>query len=79
MAVKALGAVFTILGLLLFAYAFAEGAMKGQIGDSKQWTSDAVAVLVGWFLLMIGPALYFGKTPSSIVQAVEEARGSHEG
>ncbi len=74
MALRAVGAALTVVGLLLFAYAFAVGAQKGVIGSKDQWTSDAVAVLVGWFLLMIGPALYFGKTPSSIVQAVEEAR-----
>ena len=72
---KLLGLALTALGLLLFAYAFAVGAAKGQIGSAKEWTPDAIAVLAGWFMLMIGPALYFGKTPSSIVQAVKEKKG----
>ena len=71
---KILGLALTVLGLLLFAYAFTEGAIKGHIGSTKEWTPDAIAVLAGWFMLMIGPALYFGKTPSTIVEAVEEER-----
>ena len=71
---RAVGAVLTMIGLALFAYALGMGLVNGRIGSAKQWTPDALAVLAGWFLLMIGPALYFGKTPSRIVSTVERER-----
>ncbi len=69
------GAVMTIAGMLLFLYALVAGALRGHIGSKAAWTPDAVAVIVGWFLIMIGPALYFGSTPARILKEVESKRG----
>ncbi|RUM46929.1 MAG: hypothetical protein DSY37_04130 [Hyperthermus sp.] len=74
-AARALGAALTILGLLLFAYAIVVGASRGQIGSQQHWTSDAVAVILGWFLLIVGPALYFGKTPARLAAQVQASMG----
>lgn len=63
---KALGLALTGLGVLLFLYAAAVAVAKGHLGSRQAWTPDAVAVLVGWFLLMLGPAIAYGEAPASI-------------
>jgi len=63
---QALGAALTILGLLLFLYVIVAGAQSGQIGSDKAFQNDALAAVAGWFLILIGPALWFGETPASI-------------
>lgn len=73
-AVRGLGIALTVLGILLFGYAVAAAFGKGHIGDKQAWTPDAVSILVGWFLLMLGPALAFGETPASVQAEVERVR-----
>jgi hypothetical protein len=62
----AAGLALTLLGVLLFLYAIAEAVAQGHIGSREAWTPGAEAILVGWFLLLIGPALAFGETPASL-------------
>ena len=69
MAVKAreiLGIVVTALGLGLLVYSFIIGAYYQQIGAGGSITADAWAAILGWFFVIIGPALWFGETPASI-------------
>jgi uncharacterized membrane protein YraQ (UPF0718 family) len=73
-AVKALGWILIALGIIAFAYGFTVGALRGHIGSKTSFTSDAVAIIVGWFSLLIGPALAFGEVPIAIKRRVEAAR-----
>ena len=63
---EALGAVITILGLLLLLYGLAMGVVHGKIGKAGEVSLDAGAVILGWFLLLIGPAVWFGETPATV-------------
>ena len=63
---RVLGLALTAIGVLLFTYAVAAALGKGHIGSREVWTSDAVAILVGWFLLLIGPAVAFGEAPAAV-------------
>jgi hypothetical protein len=73
-AVKALGWLLIALGIIAFAYGFTEGALRGHIGSKTAFTSDAAAIIVGWFSLLIGPALAFGETPVALKRRVEARR-----
>jgi len=66
MASKPLGLAMTVLGILLFIYAMIAALSKGQIGSKDAWTPDAIAILIGWFMLLIGPAIAFGEAPASV-------------
>ena len=61
-----LGVIVTALGLGLLAYAFIVGAYYHEIGAGRTITPDAWAAILGWFLVIIGPAIWFGETPASI-------------
>ena len=63
---QVIGAVLTIGGLLLMAYGVVSGLMNGSIGSKEALTSDAVAIVVGWFAILIGPALWLGETPAAV-------------
>jgi len=63
---EALGAVITVLGILLLLYGLAMGAVNGKIGEAHKISLDAGAVILGWFMLLIGPAVWFGETPATI-------------
>jgi len=65
-AVKALGAILTIIGLLLLLYVFYVGAKTGSIGKPGEMSRDAWLALIGWFSFLIGPALWAGETPVTI-------------
>ena len=69
-AVKALGLALTIIGVLLMLYSFVIGPFRGHIGSSKTWTSDAISMIVGWYFIIVGPALYFGEAPAKIRKEV---------
>ncbi|MET1127962.1 MAG: hypothetical protein ABWW70_01420 [Thermoproteota archaeon] len=71
---RALGLVLTVLGLLLFIYGFVVGGLRGEIGSKEMWTSDAASIIAGWFLLIVGPALYFGGAPTAVEKAVMKQR-----
>ena len=73
-ALKALGWLLIAIGIIAFIYAFAEGLVKGHIGSKESFTGDAAAIIVGWFSLLIGPALAFGETPVAIRRRVEARR-----
>ncbi|MEB3806054.1 MAG: hypothetical protein GSR73_00850 [Desulfurococcales archaeon] len=70
-AVKALGAVITILGLLFLLYTFYLGAVHGKIGEAGKVSTDAWLAILGWFLVLIGPALIAGETPVAIKQKLK--------
>ena len=65
---QALGAVITLLGILLMLYAIAAGFQQGQIGtkEVKAMQTDAMAMIVGWFMVLLGPALWFGEAPAAV-------------
>lgn len=66
MASRALGLALTAVGVLLFIYAVVAALGKEHIGSKEAWTPDAIAILVGWFLLLIGPAVAFGEAPVTV-------------
>ncbi len=76
---KLAGAALTIIGLLLLAYGIFKGLVsptavdenKGinLIGKKEGITTDALAVIIGWFAILIGPALWAGETPTVIKRA----------
>ncbi len=70
-AVRALGAILTILGVVLLLYVFYAGATKGTIGEPGTMSRDAWLALIGWFSMLIGPALWAGETPVSIKQRLK--------
>jgi len=63
---KAVGLAITLLGVLLFLYAGVEAVAQGHIGSKTAWTPGAEAIILGWFLLLIGPAIAFGETPAAV-------------
>ncbi len=65
-AVKALGIIITLIGLALLVYAFYEGAVNGSIGNAGETSKAAWAAIIGWFAILIGPALWEGETPVTI-------------
>ncbi len=76
---KIVGASLTIIGLLLLAYGVFKGLVsptsvnkeKGinLIGSPENPEFDAIAVILGWFAILIGPALWAGETPTAIKRA----------
>ena len=69
-AVRGLGLALTVIGVLLMLYSFAVGPFHGHIGSSKTWTGDAISLLLGWYFIIVGPALYFGEAPAKIRREV---------
>lgn len=73
---KMIGAALTIIGLLLLAYSVFKGLVapttvdndKGinLIGSKESASIDAISVILGWFAILIGPALWLGETPAVI-------------
>ena len=65
---QALGAAITLIGILLMLYAIAAGFQQGQIGnnETKSMATDAMAMIVGWFMVLLGPALWFGEAPAAV-------------
>lgn len=63
---KAVGAAITILGIIFIVYVLYDGAANGTIGEAGKINTDAWLTLLGWFFILIGPALWFGETPVSI-------------
>ena len=65
-ATKPLGMAITFLGLALLLYALYAGATGGSIGSAGGMDSTAWAAVIGWFAILVGPALWEGETPASI-------------
>jgi len=74
-AVRALGLAITLIGVLLMLYSFAVGPFRGHIGSKEAWTSDAISMIVGWYFIIVGPALYFGEAPAKIRKEVARKQG----
>ncbi len=72
------GMVITIIGALLLAYAFIVGGLHGHIGSETSITGDAWAALLGMFLVIIGPALWFGEVPTVFREKVERPSSSQK-
>jgi uncharacterized membrane protein len=67
---EAAGAAITILGLILLLYALGMGAVNHHIGEGgNKISGDAWATIIGWFLVIIGPAIWFGEAPAKIKEA----------
>ncbi|ABM80663.1 hypothetical protein [Hyperthermus butylicus] len=73
-AVRLLGYLLITLGVILFIYAFATGPSKGYLGSEERMTADTAAIIIGWFSLLIGPALAFGTAPASIGKRLQAER-----
>lgn len=69
-----LGAAVTVVGLVLVVYALAAGAFEGRIGSEEGFTGHAAAAILGWFMILVGPAVWFGEAPVAITRAAEEAK-----
>ncbi len=64
---RQIGMIVTIIGVALMAYAVISGLINGQIGTKEaKITPDIAAFIVGWFAVLIGPALWLGETPAAI-------------
>jgi len=74
-AVRVLGLAITVLGVILMLYSFAVGPFRGHIGSSKTWTGDAISLLLGWYFIIVGPALYFGEAPAKLRREVAKKQG----
>jgi len=71
-----LGAAITILGVLLFIYAFFYAAItKGAVGVKGQVTADPIIGVAGFLLILAGPALWFGEVPVNIKKLIEAKTG----
>lgn len=71
-----LGAAITILGILLFIYAFFYVMItKGAVGVKGQITADPIIGIVGCLLILVGPALWFGEVPVNIKKLIEAKTG----
>ncbi len=66
---SALGALITILGLIFMVYVLFKGASAGAIGSEEAVNRDAALLILGWFMILAGPALWFGETPAKIRRA----------
>ena len=83
-AVRALGYLILLVGIVLLLYGLAMGWSKGYMGDcikynqtaqkceSYGWGATSYSVVLGWFLILIGPALAFGETPTAITEKVKK-------
>ncbi len=72
-ALKALGLALTWIGLALLLYALASPFIYGKpyIGSKEAWTPDAIAVILGWFMVIIGPAIAYGERPVAIEKMIK--------
>ncbi|GBF08855.1 hypothetical protein apy_05800 [Aeropyrum pernix] len=66
---QAAGALLTVVGVLLILYAIYSGFVNETIGSTEKFSADAAAMIVGWFAVLIGPALLFGETPAAVKKA----------
>jgi len=67
---EVVGAVITILGILLIGYSLTAGAIHHAIGVAGKVSGDALSAILGWFLVIIGPAVWFGETPVALRRQV---------
>ena len=70
MAARIIGIVLTLIGIILLAYSLIYGAINGKIGSEEGLTSTSIAVLIGWFMVLIGPAIWVGETPIAIKERI---------
>ncbi len=71
-----LGAFLTVLALAIFAYEiFYVGLFTGAIGAKGAIATDAVLTTIGWVLILIGPALWFGEVPTNVKKLIEAKTG----
>ncbi len=78
---KIVGMALTVIGLLLLAFGVIKGiASPSDVDENKginligtnktnDLKLDALAVIIGWLAILIGPALWFGETPTVIRKA----------
>ncbi len=62
---KYLGMALTIIGAILVAYAIAIGGLTGSIIGAT-----AYAATIGWLCVMVGPWLWFGEVPRTVLERV---------
>ncbi|MCE4614193.1 MAG: hypothetical protein F7B60_01500 [Desulfurococcales archaeon] len=81
-AVKALGYTLVVIGVILLIYSFTVGWLNGHIGTcanakctAYNWDATSYSAIIGWFLILIGPALIFGEAPELVKQKVREKGG----
>jgi hypothetical protein len=37
-----------------------------EVKQGSTWASDSISLVLGWFMVIIGPALWFGEVPTAI-------------
>ncbi|MEM1888612.1 MAG: hypothetical protein QXN04_00480 [Pyrobaculum sp.] len=73
---RTIGAVITLIGLALFIYVFFFIAItQGSVGVRGQVTLDPILGVVGFLLILAGPALWLGEVPVNIKKFVEAKTG----
>ncbi len=70
---RALGLTIAAVGVALLLFALAAPFIYGKpyIGDKSSWTPDAVSIILGWFLVIIGPAVAYGERPVAVEKMVK--------
>lgn len=63
---EALGAVITIIGVIMFFWGLAAGAMYGKIDGV-----NSAIFINSLYPLLLGPWLWFGEVPSALRRFVE--------
>ncbi len=73
---EALGSFLTVLALAIFVYEILYvGLFTGAIGVKGTVATDAIIITVGWILILIGPALWFGEVPANVKKLIEAKTG----
>lgn len=70
-----IGTVLTVIGLILYAYAILSGGLAGAIGVRGKVELPAVAMVIGMYAVLLGPALWFGEVPTAIKKFIEARTG----
>ncbi|RLE56069.1 MAG: hypothetical protein DRJ40_06590 [Thermoprotei archaeon] len=59
------GMALTIIGAILVAYAIAIGGLTGSIVSATAYVAT-----IGWLCVMIGPWLWYGEVPRTVLERV---------
>ena len=72
---EVIGMLLTALGILLYIYAIVDGVMRGSIGVRGRVELTPILMAIGMYVILIGPALWFGEVPTAIKKFIEAKTG----
>lgn len=73
---EVLGCLLTLLAITLMSYELLYvNLTRGYVGVRGEVSVDVVLLASGWFLILIGPWLWFGEVPIAIKKFVEVRTG----